>query len=74
MQLSAASTGFEYEVLQVRGMRRGLIVGSRVHQEVIKTSCRVSLLSQVEKVRIGLLNGVTALQGFHMLLELLPAY
>ena len=33
----------------------------------------VAFLGEVEKVRVGLLNGVARLQGLHMLLEFLPA-
>ncbi len=74
MQLPATSRGFQYEVLQVRGMRRCLVIRGRVHQHLVQAPSRVPLLRQVEKVGVGLLNGVTALEGFDMLLEFLAAY
>ena len=45
-----------------------------MHQYLVQAASRVPLLREVEKVGVGLLYGVTALEGLHMLLELLPAY
>ena len=45
-----------------------------MHQYLVQAPSRVALLREVEKVGVGLLNRVTALEGLDMLLELLPAY
>jgi hypothetical protein len=45
-----------------------------VHEYLVEAASRVPLLREVEKVGVGLLDGVTALEGLDMLLEFLPAY
>ena len=45
-----------------------------MHQYLVEAPSRVPLLREVEKVGVGLLDGVTALERFDMLLEFLPAY
>ena len=44
-----------------------------MHQYLVQAARRVPLLRQVEKVGVGLLYGVTTLEGFDILLEFLPA-
>lgn len=45
-----------------------------MHEYLVEAASRVPLLREVEKVGVGLLDGVTALEGLDMLLEFLPAY
>ena len=73
MQLPATSRRLQQEVLQVGGMRGCLVIRGRVHQYLVEAARRVPFLRQVEKVGVGLLNGVTTLEGFDILLEFLPA-